>query len=351
MITKRLLTQTLSLVAVGAGILVASPAKLDAAVWSTCNGSPVKWRKTLNVNRNRCSIPDSGAVKDAYLNGSGQWQQYKPVISGLFVNPATDCTINTGDGQNEVGLATRASIDGNNGLTFRQDGTCFIGSNDIDEADILVANDMPFGDPAANSMTNVNPNPGRVTFVHEFGHLIAFEHENAFSIMKTQNPRPLVGGTSNHASVFPSDTIGLNALYGFNSQSNLVSSAHTFGTNVQLGNPTETRFVCRGQSVTVNFTIGQNGNVAAPLFRARVRLSQTAVPAGFSFADGTEVSAADFNFGGFSQFSPSFTFTVPSFLPNGVHFVYFDVDTFSESAESKEDDNSTISGLALNIGC
>jgi hypothetical protein len=45
--------------------LIAMTGGAEAARWRTCNGSPVKWRDTLNIHRNRCSIADSGNVNSA----------------------------------------------------------------------------------------------------------------------------------------------------------------------------------------------------------------------------------------------------------------------------------------------
>ena len=116
----------------------------EAASWRTCNGSPVIWRGTLNIHRNRCSIPDSGLVNSSYWNGMRQWDRVSTVVDGTFVNAASDCSIGHGDGENEVGLVNRSAIDGANGMTILQLGVCFIGSNDIDEADVMIANDLSF---------------------------------------------------------------------------------------------------------------------------------------------------------------------------------------------------------------
>src|ERR1700755_20955 len=116
----------------------------EAARWNTCNGSPVKWRGTVNIHRNRCSIPDTGIVNSAYWNGMRQWDRLSNVVDGTFVNGAGDCSISHGDVKNEVALVNRANIDANNGLTILQLGLCFIGSNDIDEADVMIANDLSF---------------------------------------------------------------------------------------------------------------------------------------------------------------------------------------------------------------
>jgi len=176
----------------------------EAARWRTCNGSAVKWRGTLNIHRNRCSIADTGLVNSAYWNGMRQWNRLSNVVDGTFANPASDCFISFGDGQNEVGLTNRANINGANGLTVLQLGLCFIGSNDIDEADVMIANDLSFTAHNGNFLGTT----GRSTFVHEFGHLFGFLHENAHDVMRTSPPHLLTGGAE-PSTVWPSDTIGM----------------------------------------------------------------------------------------------------------------------------------------------
>ncbi|MSQ47068.1 MAG: hypothetical protein EXR78_01575 [Deltaproteobacteria bacterium] len=156
----------------------------EAASWRICNGSSVKWRGTVNVHRNSCSIPDSGVINSAYWNGVRQWDNLSHVVDGFFVNPASDCLISHGDGQNEVGRVSRSAIDGANGLTVLQLGLCFIGSNDIDEADVMIASDLSLTAQWGNFLGTT----GRSTFVHEFGHFFGFLHENAHAVLRTSPP-------------------------------------------------------------------------------------------------------------------------------------------------------------------
>src|SRR5690242_3863353 len=116
---------------IGALGLVSASKTANAAAWNTCNGSPVIWRSHIAINRNRCSIADTGVVNSAYWNGLRNWNNLIGIVTTFLVNPATDCVVDHGDGQNEVARSNRSDIDGNNGLTILQLGLCFIGSNDI----------------------------------------------------------------------------------------------------------------------------------------------------------------------------------------------------------------------------
>lgn len=81
-ITKRtsILATTLLSASLFVGLVI--PAEAEAARWRTCNSSPVKWRGTLNIHRNRCSIPDTGIVNSAYWNGVLQWDRLSSVSTG-----------------------------------------------------------------------------------------------------------------------------------------------------------------------------------------------------------------------------------------------------------------------------
>jgi hypothetical protein len=54
----------------------------EAAIWRTCNGSAVKWRGTLNIHRNRCSIPDTGNTNRRTGMGSASGTVYRTSWTG-----------------------------------------------------------------------------------------------------------------------------------------------------------------------------------------------------------------------------------------------------------------------------
>lgn len=328
-------------------VFVALIGEAEAARWRTCNGSPVIWRGTLNVHRNRCSIPDTGNVNSAYWNGVRQWDRLASEVDGFFVNPATDCTIHHGDGQNEVGLTDRANIDGANGVTILQLGLCFIGSNDIDEADILIANDLSFTPQPGNFRGTT----GRSTFVHEFGHFFGFLHDDVHAVLRTTPPHLITGGAE-PSTVWPSDTTGMNTLYGFSTtRPNLLPSAlGVVGTTVQTLDAATTVNMCRNATGTTRVYLGNSGNAASGTYNLRVRLSTTPPFAGYT---GTTGVAATFThaIAAFSQGTFDLGFRVPATLPNGTYFIYVDMDHTRTITEILEGDNTTVSARRIRVTC
>lgn len=318
-----------------------------AARWQTCNGSAVIWRGTLNVHRNRCSIPDTGLVNSAYWNGVGQWNDAAAEVDGFFVNPATDCSIGFGDGQNEVGLTNRSNIDGANGLTVLQLGLCFIGSNDIDEGDILVANDLPFDIKSGSFVGNY----GRATMVHEFGHFFGFLHDDVHAVMRTFSPRLLTGGNE-PATAFPADTIGMSVLYGFPiARANLLPGATgVSGGGIATLDPAGTFTACRGTTNTTRVYLGNNGNAASGTYNLRIRLNRAGPTAGYGLS-GTVAQTFTHSLGAFSQGTFNLNFTVPRSLVNGDYFIYVDMDHTRTLVERREGDNSTVSAKKLRVNC
>lgn len=332
-----------SLVAVSCLLL---PISANAAVWRTCNGSPVKWRGQTNVHRNRCSIPDTGIVNSAYWNGVLQWDNLSSVVDGFFVNPATDCSIGHNDGQSEVGLTNRSNIDGANGLTILQLSLCFIGSRDIKEADVMLANDLDF----TVKWGNFRGTAGRSTFVHEFGHLFGFLHEDVHAVLRTTPPHILTGGNES-STLWPSDAIGMSTLYGFRAGANLLPSAlGVVGTSVQTLDPALTVIMCRGNTRTTRFYLGNSGNVGSGTYGLRIRLSTVSPFSGYT---GTTTTVASFthSLGAFTQGTFDLSFRIPSTLPNGTYFIYLDMDPASTIPEFKEGDNSTVSAMKVTVNC
>ena len=327
--------------------LCAMTGAAEAARWRTCNGSAVKWRGTLNVHRNRCSIADTGIVNSAYWNGMRQWDRLSNVVDGTFVNPAGDCFISFGDGQNEVGLVNRANIDGANGMTVLQLGLCFIGSNDIDEADVMIANDLNFTPRWGNFLGT----SGRSTFVHEFGHFFGFLHEDAHDILRTSPPQQLTGG-SEPSTVCPSDTIGMSSLYGFAlSRANLLPSAlGVVGGAATTLDPAGIAATCRGALRTTRFYLGNYGNVGSGTYNLRIRLSTTAPMTGYS-GGGTVAATFTHSLGAFSQGTYDLSYRVPWGLPNGTYYVYVDMDYTGSITEIVEGDNSTLSARRISVAC
>jgi hypothetical protein len=321
----------------------------EAARWRTCNGSPVIWRGTLNVHRNRCSIPDTGLINSAYWNGVRQWDDPAAEVDGFFVNAASDCFIGFNDGQNEVGLVNRAAIDGANGLAVSQLGLCFIGSNDIDEVDVMVANDLPFDIKPGSFIGSY----GRATFVHEFGHFFGFLHDDGpHGVMRTFSPRLLTGGNE-PATTWPNDALGMSLLYGFPiARSNLLpGSTGVSGGGIATLDPAAVVNVCRGSTNSTRMFLGNNGNAGSGTYNLRVRLNATAPTLGGYNLGTTVAQNFTHSIGAFGEGTFALGFTVPRSLPNGDYFIYVDMDHSRTLLERREGDNSTVSAKKLRVSC
>jgi hypothetical protein len=330
-----------------AALLAAAPA-VEAAVWRTCNGSPVIWRGGTSVHRNRCSIADSGPTNTAYWNGIDAWNRLAGAITSFFVNATSDCSVDHNDGENEFSLVDRATIDGNNGLTMLQLGPCFLGANDLDEADVMLANDLNFAPVWGNFLGTT----GRSTFVHEVGHFFGFNHEDAHDVMRTSPPHLVTGGAEPSVN-WPSDTAGVSAVYGFiSSRPNLVASAlGVVGGVVQTLDPNVALTLCRGTARTTRVYIGNSGNLATGTYGIRVRMSSLSPSAGGYTAATTVVATFTHSLAAFSQGTFDLPYTIPSTLPDGTYFLYVDLDPAGSITETVEGDNTTVSTTLFHISC
>jgi hypothetical protein len=331
-----------------AAVSLAAPPSARAAVWRTCNGAPVIWRGGTNVHRNRCSIADSGPINSAYWNGLDAWNRLAGAVTSFFVNGSSDCSISHGDGENEVGLVDRTTIDGANGLTILQLGPCFVGSNSIDEADVMIANDLSFTAVWGNYLGTT----GRGTFVHELGHFFGFNHEDAHTIMRTTPPHLVTGGVE-PATSWPRDAIGVSSVYGFvSSRPNLIVSALglSSGGNVQTLDPAITFGMCRGGNRTTRIYVGNSGNVASGTYTLRIRLSPLAPPAGYT-SGATAVATFSHAIGAFGEGTFDLPFTIPTGLADGTYHVYVDMDPGNAVPEAVEGDNTTVSAMRLQVNC
>lgn len=333
------------LVALGGG--GGGPRAAEAAVWRTCNGSPVIWRGGTSVHRNRCSIADSGVTNTAYWNALDTWNRMAGAVTGFFANAASDCSVSHGDGENEIALVDRATIDGNNGLTVLQLGACGFGANDIDEADVMVANDLGFLPVWGNFLGTT----GRSTFVHELGHFFGFNHDDTHAVMRTSPPH-LVGGGAEPSGNWPSDTAGISAVYGFvTSRPNLVPAAlGVVSGAVRALDPQVTFSLCRGITRTTRVYLGNSGNLPSGPYSIRIRMSPLAPPAGTT-ATTTVVATFNHSLAAFSQGTFDLPFTIPATLPDGTYYIYVDLDPAGLVTEVLEGDNTTVSAMRFLISC
>lgn len=339
---------TLAITVLVGVILSGSVSHSWTRITPACGGKDVKWRNDLDISRNQCSIANSGNVNAAYWNGVNQWNDLTNEVDSFLVRPANDCSIQSGDGVNEVALVNPTTLDGDLGLATLRVGLCIPPfANSIDEADIRVANNLSFLNPTPISLVP----QGRGTFVHEFGHLFGFGEENDQMGAMQQTPRPYTGGTQT-ASVFPTDTLGIDDFYDLSSsRPNLIPSAMNVNTGV-LGNivllETGLPQACRGSSQSIRFYTGNSGKGNSGTYVNAIRLSTSSST---TTTHGTTVVSTSDSLNSFTEGVRTFNFSVPNSLPYGFYFIHLKMDDSNQKLEVREGDNRTRSGRRLLVNC
>jgi hypothetical protein len=94
-----------------------------------------------------------------------------------------------------------------------------------------------------------------------------------------------------------------------------------------------------------------SGNTGSGSYGLRLRLSTTAPLSGGYGGSTNVVASFSHSLGAFSQGTFDLGFTVPAWLPNGVYFIYLDMDPARTVGEFREGDNSTVSAMRINVNC
>ena len=326
------------------GLLVASQA--HAFRFLKCNGNPIVWSDPFEMMQNTFSIPGGSTRADAMINAVDRWNGVigmKNMVS-MSVFGTTGKVIFTGDGQNDVAVTAPVNIGGNNGLTLMIRSWCVLSSS-WSEADVFVASPLSFGPVPENSLTSTS---GRSTFLHEFGHAHGLLHQQRANVMRTPQPRPVVGGTGETMDVLPDDAAGGRFLYpsGF-LEINLFASAfrRTSGDQIVL-NQTGTQTFCSkgGGTLTLNSTIGNNGSILLvqnERWWVSTSSNDHTNQSGFQiFQQNNSVFEQE------KTHQKQVTITMPK-LPVGTYFLYHGVDL--TAGESRTDDNAVIEALKIKV--
>lgn len=337
----------LKLTAVGsllAAMAIATNA--GAYVYATCNGTPVRLPfppGTGSIYRDLCSMPTNSPAHIALAEVSERWNELNSVeTAGLTYNDG--CVITHGNGRSEAALVDPSVISGDNGLTILQHSGCPFAwsTNYITESDIMVRNDMNFS-PEDESFFNLSNNQqGRVDFLHEWGHAIGLRHSTGLDVMTPTFPVPVTGG--NGIEPYPDDAAGSRFLYGGAGFVNVFVSAQQFsGGGVQATNASGTVNVCRGQALSVTYTVSNNGtsNVTSG-FRIYINTSPLGYSGGWNMFNGTATVNAQ------NQFTETRVLNVPSVSP-GIYWVLWQVDTGNTVSEMNEFDNAVHSAMTINV--
>jgi len=324
------------------GLLI--PSHAHAFNVFVCSGDPVLWSQPFAMVRNAPSIPVGGQRQASVLDAVDRWNNVQGmgnmVSMSPFINPGV---IFTDDGVNDVGVVSRASLGGHNGLTFMVHDLCLF-SAEWEEANVLVASDLNFA-PVSDETSLATS--GRLTFLHEFGHAHGLADAQGYNIMRAQ-PNPLVGGTGTHVDVLPDDARGGRFLYPTgNDEVNLFASAHRrTANNTIVANNTGTLTFCSkgGGSLTLNATVGNNGTVdMKQTERWWLTPNKNGHNGGVFLGQWTNGT-----FPANSVITRSLTFKLPPLEPD-TYFVFHGVDVLDEFNESREDDNSAREAVTIKI--
>jgi hypothetical protein len=318
--------------------------------WSkTCNGTPAGWAAKFKMARDRCSMPDNGWAHVAYNNAGWNWSAATWTMDYNW-SYDTGCTIQMGNNLSQTAVVPAAQLSGH-GRTACLHNSCIL-SQDKVECDVKMANHLSFTPQDESFWGWTDNGSGQVALVHEFGHVLglgdrALDSSN-FNVMRGNTPLPLTGG--NGAQPFPDDAAGVRWLYGGHPYNALTVTKNVFtsaqkisGGAIVAADPVGTVNVCRGSTIQVTYTIGNNGwfDVTSGF---RVYINNTAVP-----GSGTNIFTA-------TSFQPKHSFatetktlTIPAATPLGIHWIWFHIDTGSAIAESVETDNTVHSGKTINV--
>ena len=327
-----------------------------------CGGDPVPRESSFDIFRLRCTIPDGSPAAGAYFNALDQWAPANMIRNRMVVDGV--CETVRDDGFNDVAVVPRSVLGpGRDGTAIHVISTCWpiFGGAKLKETDVRVADDLHFREFREDEDdTHPDPDPGlghgRDVFTHEIGHAHALGHTWArpFSIMKTFEPYPLVGGTGTHHALFGDDLLGarVTTFAGITVFKNLfVSPQHWNGSDIAPLMPKTTINVCGGQSIGVAFTVGDNGLDVNTANNVGIHISISAFDPPTGYFSGMVLHGENIgSVGRASERTISRNVTVPFGLL-GPHRIYMSVDPDGVFGERREDDNVAVSPTIINVIC
>jgi len=180
-----------------------------------CDGE-LKWwdDPTMTMQIDKCSTTSS--QRSDFRAAANAWNSIRGVNDMIRLVDSTGCGVASGNDTHQMGIFSESSF-GEGGLlglsriTYQNCGWWWWEDGEIFEADIWIASDMDIEFGVVRAAESCADYCARDVIVHEIGHVIGMDHENAFpSVMNSNVGRGEVismwgGSSSNRHGPWPDD--------------------------------------------------------------------------------------------------------------------------------------------------